>query len=52
MKMVTKKNPYKELGKFRKKLKGEEPDIVGKDVDILTAGSEGGLLRRRWRKPR
>ena|GEM_PF-3233403 len=30
-------DPYKELNKFKKKLKRKEPDIVDKDVGITTA---------------
>ena len=30
-------DPYKELNKFKKKLKGKQPDIVDKDVGITTA---------------
>lgn len=29
-------DPYKKLKKYKKKLKEQEPEIFGKDVDILT----------------
>ncbi|MBD3390255.1 hypothetical protein GF415_04885 [Candidatus Micrarchaeota archaeon] len=38
--MGEKKDPYKELKKYKKKLKEEEPDIFDKEVGILTGSKK------------
>ncbi len=41
------KDPYKGLKKLKKKLRGQEPDIFEKDVDILTGS---GLKKPKKKK--